>query len=89
MKQKLKIILFLSFLVIVVSEILLGYRYYLNRNHNIYGNYLPASYFIYQAMTIKLDDYQTLKKYKKQDLRLKEIKVKLKTLKKFILRIIY
>ena len=77
MKQKLKIILFLSFLVIVVSEILLGYRYYLNRNHNIYGNYLPASYFIYQAMTIKLDDYQTLKKYKKQDLRLKEIKVKL------------
>ena len=43
-----------SCFVFFISEILLGYRYYLINNFNIYNNYLPASYFVYKSIKNKI-----------------------------------
>lgn len=46
MKSYISRIFLLICFLIFISEIFFGYRYYIKRNYEIYGNYLPASFFV-------------------------------------------
>ena len=54
MKSYISRIFLLTCFLIFIFEIFFGYRYYIKRNYEIYGNYLPASFFVTKNFVKKI-----------------------------------